>query len=186
VLSLEGLAALKEAQVIVCCVDSAEARFAVNFAAQLYLKPLLDIGTAVLDGADLGDTARRSRRIGADVRLVTPGRCLLCFGGIRPATQQSGSDEWRVGGRTGSLRSLNQIAVGQVMRLIEEYAGGRLAANTWLQTDYAENGLPSMRLSDPVAPRSCPGCFARAMGDAGLYLLPGAMAREILSVQSRD
>jgi hypothetical protein len=74
--SLPSLVAIKEADVVVCCVDNAAARLAVDFLAKLYLKPILDIGTGILR------IEGRHNRLGADVRLLLPGRCLSCFGGV--------------------------------------------------------------------------------------------------------
>jgi hypothetical protein len=83
VLALSALAAVKRADVLFCCVDNPAARLATAFLAALYLKPLLDIGTGIFyEGNHQPLTINPHRTMGADIRLVLPARCLLCFGGI--------------------------------------------------------------------------------------------------------
>lgn len=68
--------------------------------------------------------------MGADVRLVLPGQCLLCCGGLRhPAAARQAlvsaeaartlyaQRDWRRE-RTGSLASLNLTAVGRALQLL--------------------------------------------------------------------
>ena len=76
VLSLPALIAAKQSDVLICAADNPAAHLATAVLANLYLKPLLDIGTGVL--AAQGE----ERRTGADIRLVLPGRCLRCFGSV--------------------------------------------------------------------------------------------------------
>lgn len=60
VLSLSALAAIKEAEVILCCVDNASARYAAAFVARLYLKPILDdFGASGLPGLRVVDAGVR-------------------------------------------------------------------------------------------------------------------------------
>ena len=73
--SLKALEAAKRADVLISCVDNETARAAVAILARLYLKPLLDVGTAVWE-----ESGRR--HMGADIRLVMPDECLLCVGGL--------------------------------------------------------------------------------------------------------
>jgi hypothetical protein len=80
ILSLSALVVAKRADVLFCCVDSPAARLATACLAALYLKPLVDIGTGIFN--ESSGPAAPARRMGADVRLVLPGRCLLCLGGI--------------------------------------------------------------------------------------------------------
>src|SRR5207244_2021060 len=99
---------------------------------------------------------RGGRRMGADVRLVLPGRCLSCFGqitGLGPASttllqalapppSSAFQNE-----RLGSLRSLNTVAAGLGQTLLEQLIDGRLTASTWLQLDVDDTGVP--RLTHP-------------------------------------
>ena len=60
-------------------MDNATAGAATAFLSKIYLKPLLDIGTGIRRRNGRPDEVH----IAADVLLVLPDRCLLCFGGIR-------------------------------------------------------------------------------------------------------
>jgi hypothetical protein len=177
IFSLSSLVAVKRSDVLVCCADNAAARIATDFLAKLYLKPLLDIGTGVLRWST-------GRRIGADIRLLLPERCLLCFGGVSELSQAREEllSERRAGAwrptfvdwreeRAGSLRSLNQIATGLGLRLIEEFVQGRLESSTWLQLDTADGGLPVLAHPAPPARNTCPLCRIAGRGDGGIELL---------------
>jgi molybdopterin/thiamine biosynthesis adenylyltransferase len=132
VLTLPALAAVKPADVLISCADSSTARLAAAVLAAVYLKPLLDVGTAILSGPN-------GRRMGADVRLVLPGRCLVCFGGLAGLARArdellNGATPRRDGDfraeRLGSLRSLNSVAIGLGQTLLEQLLGGRLRDST--------------------------------------------------------
>jgi hypothetical protein len=176
VLSLAALGALKEADVLVCCADSVAARLATAVLAVFYLKPLLDIGTAVLAGP----------RIGADVRWLLPGRCLLCVGGLpdlaaaRTALLQ-GRIQLRTGEftteRLGSLRSLNTMAVGLGQTLLEQCVAGRREEATWLQLDVDATGLPRLASRRPGRASRCGLCVQTGQGDGALADLPALLAR---------
>jgi molybdopterin/thiamine biosynthesis adenylyltransferase len=108
VLTSEAIALLKEADVLLCCVDSDAARLFVGAFACLYHQVLLDIGTGIFRAEGRGSRGAResnegdggsphhpvtlsprhlvtlsSRQMGADIRLILPGDgCLLCVGGV--------------------------------------------------------------------------------------------------------
>jgi molybdopterin/thiamine biosynthesis adenylyltransferase len=179
VLTLPALAAIKPADVLVSCADSAAARLAAAVLAAVYLKPLLDVGTAILPEPD-------GRRMGADVRLVLPGRCLVCFGGLADLAQSreallSGTTARRDGDfrteRMGSLRSLNSVAVGLGQTLLEQFLSGWLRDSLWLQVDIDTAGRPHLRHRVPPAPARCPLCQLTASGDAGLERLADGLSR---------
>lgn len=167
--AIQALTALKKADVLLCCADNDGARWACGLIASLYLKPMLDIGVAVFSGT-----------MGADVRWIVPGEsCLGCMGGVAnvehvEATFRSRWDEeqfqvrrdWQRE-RAGSLRSLNLIAAGLGLRMVEDYLTGRLRRRQWLRLVYAD-GAPSIQvLTAPV----CAGhslCALCGAGDEGL------------------
>jgi hypothetical protein len=168
--SLRALEAARRADVLISCVDNETARLAVAILARLYLKPLLDVGTAVLEESG-------QRRMGADVRLVMPDECLLCVGGLNdagaaiaglpvaPGERIVGS--WREQ-RVGSLRSLNTVAVGLGMRLLEELAAGRRGTSAWVRVEFDTNGLPHLEVRDSARREQCPLCRYGGWGDGGL------------------
>jgi hypothetical protein len=179
VLSLSGLVALKPADMLVCCADRGSARLATALLAALYLKPLLDIGTGVLNGP-----RPAGRRIGADVRLVLPERCLLCLGGIADldaarrelldGPAERAGEDWRRE-RRGSLWSLNATAVGLALRLLEDFMSGLRADSTWLHLETDATGLPTMESRSPSG-AGCPVCARAGTADAGLSALWEVMA----------
>jgi hypothetical protein len=172
VLALPGLVAVKGADVLLGCADRPRARLATSCLAALYLKPLLDVGTGVFH-EDAG------RRLGADVRLVLPGRCLLCLGGVAGGEQavrevlagtSAGPVDWRRQ-RAGSLRSLNGVAVYLGLRLLEELVAGRLGQSVWQRLEFDGAGLP--RLEPHLAPvdAGCRLCGLAGSGDEGVLRL---------------
>ena len=174
--SLPALLAAKDAHFLFGCVDNGAARLAITLLAQLYLKPMLDIGTGVME------TASQGRNVGFDIRLLLPGRCLSCFGGLRLTESAAGMQnpqsietDWRLQ-RLGSLRSLNMAAVGMGLRLVEDFLAGIIRESTWLSADY-EDGVPRV-VAPSVAPvANCPICALAGLGDAGLEEVPGLLER---------
>lgn len=179
VLELASLHAIKEVDWLFSCVDSDTARLAATFLAAVYLKPLCDLGTGIFL-ADPSVTDRRlavpPRQMGADVRLVLPGQCLVCLGGLAdlpracqellnpPAHPPQTPQDWRRQ-RSGSLRSLNTLAAALAMRLLEDFLGGRLEGSTWLRVEYSETGIPQLQQRTPAAARDCPLCRLAGGGD---------------------
>jgi molybdopterin/thiamine biosynthesis adenylyltransferase len=177
--ALPALYALKPVDVLVSCPDAPAPRLAAAVLAALYLKPLLDIGTGIVSGPE-------GRRMGADVRLVLPGRCLLCLGGVAdlPSARAAlvrGESPGRAGDfrteRLGSLRSLNTLAVSLGQTLLEQWLTGRVSGSVWLQLDIDAAGLPRLTQPAPLVRPECPLCSATAWGDAGLEALPAVLAR---------
>ena len=76
----QALHAAQACDVLLTCVDHDGARLAAMAVATLFCKPLLDIATGVH-----GNNGQR--QMGADVRLVFPGQCLLCCCGLRDVAQ---------------------------------------------------------------------------------------------------
>lgn len=174
------LTALLGCDGLFCCADNDGARLATGVLASLYLKPLLDIGTGVLHPDPYGRP-----QMGADVRLILPGDgCLLCWGGVANTAEahqaltstqtergfQSRRD-WRME-RAGSLRSLNQIAVGLAMRLWEELVAERQRQSLWLRLAFDGEGAPHLQTLPRQGRPDCPLCQWVGVGDARL---PGAI-----------
>jgi molybdopterin/thiamine biosynthesis adenylyltransferase len=114
--SPSGIAAAMEADVLVTCADRGRPRALAALLSSALLKVHLDIGTGLLQVGG-------ERLIGADVRMMLPGRgCLLCNGGVE---LRDDARSWRQQ-RLGSLRSLNGVASSYAMLLLERLAGGTL------------------------------------------------------------
>jgi hypothetical protein len=144
-----------------------------------YLKPLLDIGMGIVAGPG-------GRQTGADVRLLLPGRCLVCGGGLEGlegarAALRTGRIPWRTGDfrteRLGSLRSLNMAAVGHGQILLEHLLTGALRDSTWLQLDLDAAGLPRWAHRSLPVTANCMLCRLSGSGDRGLLRLPELLAR---------
>lgn len=165
--------AAKATDFVVASPDQPEARWLAGVLASAYLRPLLDIGAGVFnhDG---------SRQTGVDVRLVLPGTCLWCLGGVRDVDRatrasQTPESDWQRQ-RAGSLRSLNQIAVGVGQRLVEELFMGTIDRSAWLTLEFGADGLPTLhRRRWSLRPR-CPVCAVSGIGDAVIDRLPAMLA----------
>jgi len=171
-----ALHAMQACDVLVTCVDHDGARLAATAVATLFCKPLLDIATGVHSSDD-------ERQMGADVRLVFPGHCLLCCGGLRDIAQaqQVLADaeaeevftvqrDWRHQ-RAGSLASLNQCAVGIAMRLLEDSVAARLQHSTWVRIEFTPTGQLTVTYPPipPVPERTpCPLCRLTGWGQEGM------------------
>lgn len=118
-LELSVVDALKFSDVLFSASDAAEARMAAAAYASLYCMPLIDVGSGVI--ADRREPF--GARIGVDVRIVLPDRCLMCAGGLA-ATPHANALRSPVGpsdfgiGRLGSLRSLNAVGAGVQSRTL--------------------------------------------------------------------
>lgn len=145
------LPAAREADVLITAVDDDGARWAAAHLAVLYLKPMLDVGTGVLH------TESGEPLIGADIRWIVPGEgCLLCIGGVANlqqvevvrrglyAEQQHRAQRHWQRERRGSLRSLNMIATGLALRMLEDYLAMRLPTSRWLRLVY-QDAMPQLQ-----------------------------------------
>jgi adenylyltransferase/sulfurtransferase len=139
------------ADLVVSAPDDNRARLAAALAANAHLRAHLDLGTGVFGQGETWTA-------GADVRLMLPGAgCLLCAGGIDLARRRE--PNWRRQ-RAGSLRSLNQIAVGQAMALVERLVAGELGRSVWRRLTLARDGiLAAEEMPWELDPR-CPLCCA--------------------------
>lgn len=162
--SLRSLDAFKDADFVFVCVDNPIARIAATFLAACYLRPMIDIGTGVTHEAT-------RRTLGASVRLVF-GNCLLCslggIPGLRAACRhildqgivlprRTNEDDWRQE-RSGSLESLNGLAVHLAMRLFEDVLDERIRSAVWLQLDFGDSGEPTLLRNEPIQSTGCVLC----------------------------
>lgn len=176
-----GIDIAKQSDVIFSCVDRDAARLATALIATVHHRVLVDIGTGVLLADDAVQSRDRRIRIGADVRVILPGEgCLLCRGGLvdydgavrelagaADASAQS-RDRGGFGRRRGSLRSLNTVAVGAALRLLEAVVAGN-GRGGWMRLD--DDGTGRFHVDYPEPPDSradCPLCQRAGLGDAAI------------------
>ncbi len=193
ILSLAGLIAAKQADVLFCCVDDPAARLATAFIATLYLRPLIDVGTGITMPSSAGrqtafSASSTRQQMGADVRLIVPGdRCLMCLGGVASfeqarkdllsGTAGAARGDWRTQ-RAGSLYSLNGVAVQLAMRLFEDFLSTRIQRSTWLRLDMSSQAEPSLRTHTELrSPVDCQFCGVNGRGDAGVEVLAHLLER---------
>lgn len=171
--------------ILVGCADDGAARLLTSAIGAAYLRPVIDIGTGVFGEGD-------ERRMGGDVRLLLPGACIACFGGL--AGRQTESDptpgspnaepDWRRQ-RAGSLRSVNQIAVGFGLRLLEDLVQGRIGTSAWLHLEFGRDGMPRLDRVRPTAREGCRVCALMGRGDAALRALPDVIRQTESSMRAR-
>lgn len=171
-----ALSALKGCDVVVVAGDNDPVRLVSALVACAQYKVLIDIGSGVM-----GDLGSAERAVGADVRLLVPGdACLLCLGGLArgeealadllalrgPSLRAAASAGPR---RSGSLRSLNQIAVGLAVQMLQDLVAERLPGSTWARVEIDQTGRVSVDY--PISAshgESCALCSMTGAGDAVL------------------
>jgi hypothetical protein len=144
------------ADLIVSAPDHNRARLAAALAASTCLRPHLDLGTGVFREGEAWTA-------GADVRLMLPAAgCLLCAGGLDLARRRE--PDWRRQ-RAGSLRSLNQMAVGQAVALVERMVAGDLARSAWIRLALGRDGILTSEEMPWRPDAHCPLCGPRGLDE---------------------
>ena len=184
----DAIARLKACDLVACCVDNDAARLAAGILATLYHKPLCDIGSGVfLTGRDQRqDIQAGERTMGTDIRLLLPADgCLQCRGGLadfdgavarlaNAVVPEDSPDGWRQQ-RSGSLRSLNQIATGLALQMVQDLVAARITETTWARIEITPSGRANVTYPQVSQASSleCPLCALSGLGDEGLSWLPG-------------
>lgn len=188
ILDQDAIARIKACDLIACCVDNDSARLSAGILATLYHKPLCDIGSGVFrSGRELRQALHNGERtMGADIRLILPADgCLQCRGGLvdfegaiaRLANALAPEDnhtDWRQQ-RSGSLRSLNQMATGLALQMVQDLVAARMAESTWARIEIAPGGRANVTYPhvNQASPQECPLCALSGLGDEGIPWLPG-------------
>ncbi len=188
ILDPDAIARLKACDLVACCVDNDAARLAAGILATLYHKPLCDIGSGVfLSGRDQWQHPHDGERtMGADIRLILPADgCIQCRGGLadfdgavadlaNAVSPEDNPADWRQQ-RSGSLRSLNQMATGLALQMVQDLVAARLAESTWARIEIAPSGRADVTYPQvsQASSQECPLCTISGLGDDGLPWLPG-------------
>jgi len=160
--------ALKQADVIVACVDRFDVRDALNVFARRYLITLVDIGMTIRS------TGERLANANGQLIVTVPGRpCMRCWfltdallakeRTERPAGYDRNPD------RPGDAQvvSMNGVlaseAANSVLDILTGYSAGRRGARVWRYEGRAGE-LNQCEL--PPARDGCPACAQEAHGDA--------------------
>lgn len=180
----------RECDILCAFTDNDASRLCCALLGAFDHKLVLDAGTGILPASSLADRSpprapTPTRRMGADVRLIYPGDgCLLCRGGLadlqgaiedvskrRPPADLGASWSRQ---RAGSLRSLNQLAAGLAVRMLEDAVAGTLESSTWAHVEYSSQGRCSVQYPDPAPPPppsvagGCLLCAKAGLGDEAL------------------
>jgi molybdopterin/thiamine biosynthesis adenylyltransferase len=166
--SRETIAALKEADIVVACLDRFDAREDVNAFCRRYLIPLVDIGMTILS------TGEKLARADGQVIVTVPGHtCLRCFFltdallARERRERPPGYDENPDAQGDPQVVSMNGVLASEacncVLDLVTGYSNGHRGARQWQydgRTGELEAGdLPSRRAG-------CPACAEQGQGDS--------------------
>lgn len=154
------------ADLIVTCVDHDTARLAAARWARRFLRVHLDVGTGVT-----WDEASGQRILAGDVRLLLPRLgCVCCVGGLSNeaearyelaappgALPRQPPQPWHRQ-RSGSLITLNSLAVATAVQLWLDLLAGELRTSHWTRLRW-QPGHGLQTDAAPVGPaRDCPIC----------------------------
>jgi molybdopterin/thiamine biosynthesis adenylyltransferase len=158
---------LREADVIVSCVDRLDAREAINAFARRYLIPHVDVGIAIRSAGE--------RLASADGQVIAslPGHaCMRCWfltdADLRAEREQAppGYDRNPDAPGEAQVVSMNGVLASEacncVLDLITGYSGGRRGARVW-QYEGRSGQLEQCEL--PSRRPGCPACAQEGHGD---------------------
>jgi len=166
----DGIAALREADVIVTCVDRFDVRAEIDTLARRNLIPVIDIGMT------LESDGERLRQANGQVVLALPGApCLRCTPLLSDAvleaearTAPPGYDRNPDAPGQPQVVSMNGLLASQAANLVLALVTGYLPADLlsnggWWQYDAIQGQLDFTALS--VRRPRCPGCAEEGHGD---------------------
>jgi hypothetical protein len=183
-----ALHALSNCDMLFVTPDNAGARLAAHGMATLFNLAALDVGTGILHSGEFG----------LDLRVIWPGRCVLCAGGIARLVEGAQSlarveaerafhegRNWQAE-RRGSLRSLNLLAAGLTLTTLADFVAERVRENGhWVQVRRGANDR--MLFTYPPTPArrdtDC-WCALAGRGEAGLGELAARLRALARSGQS--
>jgi molybdopterin/thiamine biosynthesis adenylyltransferase len=165
--SSEAIATLKAADIIVGCVDTFQAREAINAFCRRYLIPLVDVGLTL--------RSRRELLVLADGQVIVslPGRpCMRCWflsDAVLDKERREhppGYDRNPDAPGEPQVVSMNGVLASEasncVLDLITGYSGGRRGAKVW-QYEGRSGQLEQAEL--PPCREDCPACAEEGCGD---------------------
>lgn len=165
---------IRQADVIVSCLDSYAARQDLEVTARRYLIPLVDIGMDVFFVDEKPDVA------GQVILSLPPGPCLRCLGFLSEANLQREAEQYgAAGGRPQVVWSngvLASVAVGTVVDLLTGWNGVN-PKGEYLHFDGNTNAMwrrPRLEYAPVLCPSTSPGRGTRdsSFGVHGIFESP--------------
>jgi molybdopterin-synthase adenylyltransferase len=165
-----AIEALKDADIVVACLDRFDARDGINAFCRRYLIPLVDIGMAIVS------TKEHLAIADGQVIVSLPEHpCLRCWFLTDPLLAQErrerppGYDQNPDAAGDPQVVSMNGVLASEacncVLDLITSYSGGRRGAKMWQYEgrsgELVPHDLPSHRAD-------CPACAEQSQGDPTL------------------
>lgn len=166
----QGIAAIREADVVVACVDRFDARAEINALARRYLIPLIDIGMTLESQHEVLKSAT------GQATLTMPGApCVRCTALVSDAALEQerrlappGYDRNPNAPGQAQVVSMNGLLASQAVTVVLAVLTGYthqslLGSGAWWQYDALEGQLDY----SPITYRRphCPGCSEEAQGD---------------------
>jgi molybdopterin-synthase adenylyltransferase len=162
-----AVAAMKDADIIVACLDRFDAREGVNAFCRRYLIPLVDIGITIRS------TAEQLASADGQIIVALPGepcmRCWFLTDAVLEAERRKrppGYDQTAGAPGDPQVVSMNGVlaseACNSVLDLITGYSGGRRGAKLW-QYDGRAGQLQQHEL--PTHRPGCAACLEEGFGD---------------------
>ena len=150
---------------LVTTVDNDAARLCISLLANRTLTPQLDIGTLVRQA----DSSPGTAGLFADIRLLLPGSCVACVGGLAdpdaawyelnapPGSLQRGEPVSWSAQRSGSLAHLNTLACSIAVEIWLQLLRGEI--DSWWQRLTWPAGAPLQVTGSAVqGTNNCPVC----------------------------
>jgi molybdopterin/thiamine biosynthesis adenylyltransferase len=166
--SKQAIKALKEADIVVACLDRFDAREAVNAFCRRYLIPLVDVGIEMRSAGE--------RLVIADGQVIVsrPGQpCLRCWFITDPVLEReqrerpTGYDRSPDTPGDPQVVSMNGVLASEacncVLDLITGYSGGRRGSRAFWQYEGRTGQLEQCKM--PSHRPLCPACAEEAYGD---------------------
>ncbi len=165
--SRAAIDALKDADIVVGCLDRFDAREAVNAFCRRYLIPLVDIGITIVSAQE--HLAIADGQIGVALPGVSCLRCWLLTDALLARERRErppGYDQNPNGPGDPQVVSMNGVLASEacncVLDLITGYSGGRRGAKMWQYEGRSGELIP---YALPSSRPDCPACAEEGQGD---------------------
>ena len=162
---------LKRCDIVICCQHDEVTQLLLSHICVAYGLPLLIVSTS-----EPWENGEQQRRF--DCRLILPGSCLLCLGGLqnelaakerlRSGVLSSVSEyEWGKTWRASHV-GLERLASNFAIRLLEDWWEGRSNTSLRMSGSFQSDGRLSTSYGDPKNCQKCKLCGLSFLGDMAM------------------